>query len=926
MNYIISLQSFANMLKNSLSKKIYICLFSFLILCQVSVFSQGPWQQLANQPGTLGLDQGFKELETPEFNLELVKASHTVAALEPKGAEGFDFTPGERLEIRSGDNLYHLGDLTMRLRIGEDREWVEYSTAANRAPVEEIEAAGNVLASSDLANTLPEDIPLQIQRFWEVEDGDLVLRFELKNTSDKPVEIGSLGIPMIFNNILHNKSLEEAHADCVFFDPYIGQDAGYLQVARLHGHEPVLLVVPHGDTPFEAYNPLHDDPTPQGVTFEGFHEWMAHSRAHAEEDWSEAEPWNRPTSVRLNPGESSSYGVKFITTDAIRKIEETLIENDRPVAKGIPGYVLPKDIKGDLFLNYKHDVRSIDVEPAGAMVVNEEEPTPGGWKSYSVEGVDWGRARLTVTYQDGLQQTINYKVIKPEEEVVADMGNFLTTEQWYENPDDPFDRHQSVITYDYEEMSPVLQDGRAWIPGLSDEGGAGSWVAAIMKQLIQPEPEELDKLSTFVHETMWGGIQYNEGERKYGVRKSMFYYEPDELPEGYYCDDINWDTWSAWDREEAESVVRSYNYPHVAAAHWVFYRLSRNYDDYVTEKSWDWYLENACHTAIAMVEQAPAYAQFGQMEGTVFLHILLDLQREGMTELANSLEEVMRGRMDIWDDLPYPFGSEMPWDSTGQEEVYAWSKYFGHEEKAEVTLNAILAYMPTVPHWGYDGSARRYWDFVYAGKLTRIERQLHHYGSALNSIPVLSEFRENPDDLYLLRVGHAGSMGALANITKEGFAPAAFHSFPSTLRIDGINGDYGPGFLGYSINSGTYVKHNQEFGWLSFSGELNENDDWITVTPTNAARSRVYLADLGLWLTLDAGKFNRVEFDSSNGEVHVYLDEASEHNQNALLRVEQPADIQGIGDYTTASSYTKEREAYLIPLDQEVTRVILEHK
>jgi len=58
------------------------------------------------------------------------------------------------------------------------------------------------------------------------------------------------------------------------------------------------------------------------------------------------------------------------------------------------------------------------------------------------------------------------------------------------------------------------------------------------------------------------------------------------------------------------------------------------------------------------------------------------------------------------------------------------------------------------------------WDFVYAGKLSRIERQLHHYGSGLNAIPVLSEYRENPNDLYLLRVGHAGTMGAIANTAK----------------------------------------------------------------------------------------------------------------------------------------------------------------
>ncbi|GAO31967.1 hypothetical protein JCM15548_14383 [Geofilum rubicundum JCM 15548] len=128
----------------------------------------------------------------------------------------------------------------------------------------------------------------------------------------------------------------------------------------------------------------------------------------------------------------------------------------------------------------------------------------------------------------------------------------------------------------------------------------------------------------------------------------------------------------------------------MAAAHWVMYRLARNYKGLVTQRSWSWYLENAFHTSMAMVEHAPHYAQFGQMEGTVFLLVLEDLKREGLKDMAEKLESAMRERAEHWASLNYPFGSEMPWDSTGQEEVYMWSKYFGFDEKATVTLKAIL--------------------------------------------------------------------------------------------------------------------------------------------------------------------------------------------------------------------------------------------
>lgn len=898
--------------------------FAVVLLMPGNAFGQNRWQTLAAEEGKIGLESGFIEAQTAGFNLKIIRESQLLTALQPKGEDGFDFTPSDRLESRKGNRLYHLGDLNLRVRAVDTQEWLRFSSALERAPVKAMPASGgNVIAAADITSTFAEGIPLKVERYWEKQNGDLVLKFRLVNNSEFPVEIGSLGIPLIFNNILDGKNLEQAHAICSFYDPYIGQDAGYLQVSRLHGLGQVLLVLPYGNTPFEAYNPLLDDRTPRGITFEGFYEWMAHSRAHAAEDWSVAEPWNHPTMARLNPGETREYGLKFVLAPSLRGIESTLLNHSRPVAVGVPGYVVPMDVDAKLFLKHGSDVRSLDIHPGGALDITAGSTTANGWKTYHVKGKEWGRARLTVTYEDGLKQTINYNVIKSEEQIVNDMGRFYTNEQWYENPDDPFKRHLSVISYDYGTMQQVTEDSRAWVAGLSDEGGAGSWLGAMMKQLIQPDIEELKKMQAFVHNTLWGGIQYSEGDRKYGVRKSLFYYDPDNMPEGTYSPDINYGGWSAWNKKEAESTGRSYNYPHVAAAWWVMYQLERNHNGFVTGADWKWYLEQAFHTSVAMVQQAPYYAQFGQMEGTIFFLILLDLQREGMTEMAAKLEEVMKKRADVWYALKYPFGSEMPWDSTGQEEVYMWSKYFGYDEKADVTLNAILAYMPTVPHWGYNGSARRYWDFQYAGKLRRIERQLHHYGSALNSIPVLTDFRDNPDDFYLLRVGHAGMMGALSNITPEGFGPSAFHAYPNTLRIDHLTGDYGPGFFGYVVNSGTYLTRHDEFGWLSFGGNTDISSKLITVKPTTAARTRIYLAPMGLWLTLDAGKFESVSLNPKNGQVIVRLDPATVNTPQARIRIEQPARPSGAGLYTAPSNLTEERGAYTLKLGSGVTELLL---
>jgi len=514
-------------------------------------------------------------------------------------------------------------------------------------------------------------------------------------------------------------------------------------------------------------------------------------------------------------------------------------------------------------------------------------------------------------------------VTKPESEVVADMGHFLTPTDWFVDPNAPFHRRPSVMTYDREANKIVMQDSRAWIAGLGDEGGGGAWIAAIMKELVQPNKEEIDKLQQFIDGVVWGGLQYKDGERKYGVRKSLFYYQPGEMPPGYYRPDFDWSTWTSWSKKDSERVDRSYDYPHVAALYWVMYRLARNHQGLVTNHPWDWYLNQAYETSIAMPKYAADLGSFGQMEGTVFLQILADLKREGMNEKAADLEAKMHARTERWREQAYPFGSEMPWDSTGQEEVYDWTKYFGYGDKADVTLNAILGYDPAIPHWGYNGSARRYWDFIFAGKDRRLERQLHHYGSSMNAIPLLAEYRDHPDDLYLLRVGYAGTVGTLTDIDQQGFPSAAFHSFPDMLKPDPITGDYGPNFFGHAWNTATYVINDPQFGWQAFGGNVKAEGATVWITPLDSARMRVYIAPFGLWLTLDAGTFEKIEVNAKGGEVQLGLSRANQFTPKALLRLEQPAKVGGTGMYRPVEKLRVERGAYVVPLTKDITMVKL---
>jgi hypothetical protein len=232
--------------------------------------------------------------------------------------------------------------------------------------------------------------------------------------------------------------------------------------------------------------------------------------------------------------------------------------------------------------------------------------------------------------------------------------------------------------------------------------------------------------------------------------------------------------------------------------------------------------------------------------------------------------------------------------------------------------------MPLVPNWGYNGNARRYWDFYYgAAPGGQLERQIHHYGSGINSIPVLAEYREHPDDFFLLRLGYAGTMAPLCNIDKDGFAAAAFHSNPARMRWDTYSGDYGPNFFGHAVNTATYIIDHPDFGWLAFGGNVKASGNSVSVTPLDSFRRRVYIAPAGLWLILTAGEFEGVNYDAKTKTVRLELAPKTQFTPQARLRIEQPAKIVGVGTYHPAKSFTNERDAFTIPLESKTTTIEL---
>lgn len=188
------------------------------------------------------------------------------------------------------------------------------------------------------------------------------------------------------------------------------------------------------------------------------------------------------------------------------------------------------------------------------------------------------------------------------------------------------------------------------------------------------------------------------------------------------------------------------------------------------------------------------------------------------------------------------------------------------------TLNSIRGFTPAIAHWAYNGNARNFVGFLSGGKIDRIERTVGHFGSSLNALPLLDAFRHdlNPAGLpalYNLRVGFGGLTAPLANIDSTGFASTAFHAFPDTLAFDAYSGDFGPAFSGLVLGAATFLVAHPEFGLISFGGNIRTLGTILTIQPRDAVRRRVYIAPLGLFFEIDAGRITHFTYDVNTRQV-----------------------------------------------------------
>src|SRR5205085_1525244 len=104
----------------------------------------------------------------------------------------------------------------------------------------------------------------------------------------------------------------------------------------------------------------------------------------------------------------------------------------------------------------------------------------------------------------------------------------------------------------------------------------------------------------------------------------------------------------------------------------------------------------------------------------------------------------------------------------------------------------------------------------------------------------------------------------------------------------------------------TYLIEDPTFGWVSYGGNLAKARGSISVVPKDGARTRLFVAPTGTWITLEAGKIANAAYSPATGAITLTLDPANAATPAARLLVETTTRT---GRHYTTTAGTEDRGA-----------------
>ena len=693
---------------------------------------------------------------------------------------------------------------------------------------------------------------ISLRQTFALKEDKLHWDVTVKNPGDKPIELGEMSMAFVTNTDFSGVFEDALHVTEERWRGWkqkawheqrfqrhlsINGSSSYALLQRPKGDFPAMLFQTADGTALEAAYQMDTHIGWQWeCTFEGPYYLSVFSKAARKcEGWlqnGEAQRYwfNGNSSRVLAPGEEMALHFLFRPIMSREEMNEALYEAGQVSVDVQPGMVAPVDVPVRVRLHCKDAVRVLKRSNNFEITDIRQE---GEYLFFTLVSSQMGQKKVRLEHGNGVTNLFFYAVGAPEE-ILEKHAEFVTTRQFYENKDDPYGRYHAFLPFDDSVETLYTESEESWQVGASDEYALPVAMFAAEKNVNDPNEKEIAVLEAFVNDFLYGVLQQKD---TYYARRGMYYEE--KTPSDIYIG-------NKWDKETAESILRSFNYPLIIDVYFAMYQIAKKYPELVRVRTAAEYLEMAWRTA--MVGYGTGRNKFNGAPAGATIVELLDVLKEEKPDWFAELDERISFITAENAKSDYPYGSELYVDQTAHNQLQAMLKHYGYTEKLKEAYQVTYALRGGwQPQWFQYGNEKR-------GNVCC------WYGTPLNSRVLFDGFDANGDIDYL-RMGYAGLFMFLTCIRSNGAAHGWFLFWPDRTGFDLRSLDTDMGMYGYLKSAKSYLVHDPIFGLSGYGCTAEKIGDELVAVPYDGVGIRFAAPEYGFALRALTGRMKEIRLD-----------------------------------------------------------------
>lgn len=724
---------------------------------------------------------------------------------------------------------------------------------------------------------------LEIAEQYEMSEEGLRWKIKVRNTGGKSVILNRLQIPLPMNQYFC-KDDEYKYEQCVLRHSCLCGENAWIYWQRSCGEGPVLVMKAMNHTALDYFEIDEEKPygkvCEMGRAFEGVYSVFPY---YSQSPFS----GGRTYTCRLESGDETELEFLFAVIPDIRDLKQWLSGQGGFFAEALPGAVLPKGKTAELRIFCK-SLFSVEPECRDDFCGSISQEKDYFKVPLCLNG--YGRRKITIHLGEYRSDLELFGIESPEE-IYQKQADFITVNQFETEEKDPC--YHGLLMWDmtakHRVNSSCNPNGPDWYAGGSDEIGLVSGLFLSEKNKYDPDEAQIKVLSRYCEDFLEQRLTEMPG---YKVHRM-----------------VPWFTmFDDWKGRGADDIWRAFNYIHVINTYFNMYRIAALYGfSFLKEPSH--YLKQAYQYAEAMFSywmfpNGVGATEYGNMgEHVLALEMVPALRKENLHKEADTIETFVRKKALFFAGKKYPYGSEMAYDSTAYEAVYAYGKAIRDNRVMESTVRVAMANRGKQPVWYLNHTDLRQmgessWNVSYMTQLGAWTfydwalEQKHYdldllrgwYASYLAGFSIY-----NSGGYWSSEKENQGASAWIIN-GRYGITSGNINGEPILKGAVAMSGESALGYYGALKIAASVVMEEQEGEEICFGCEKRESPD--TYYPTDGLRMRFFNIRDGWAMKLHRDGIHKVV--CGKDEIEVWLENRTEDEHDLFFefRTERPGNYR----------------------------------